>query len=42
MLKVFLGIGILATPETFKRIGLIGGFLGLILIGILNGYTMML
>lgn len=42
MLKIFLGIGILATPETFKKIGLVGGVLGLILIGLLNGYTMML
>ena len=30
------------TPETFKKIGLVGGVLGLISIGILNGYTMML
>ena len=42
MLKIFLGIGIKATPETFKKIGLVGGVLGLISIGILNGYTMML
>lgn len=42
MLKVFLGIGILATPETFKSIGIVGGVLGLIIIGLLNGYTMML
>jgi amino acid permease len=42
MLKIFLGIGILATPETFKKIGLVGGVLGLLLIGLLNGYTMML
>lgn len=42
MLKIFLGIGILATPETFKSIGIVGGVLGLIIIGLLNGYTMML
>ena len=42
MLKIFLGIGILATPETFKKIGIVGGVLGLIIIGLLNGYTMML
>ncbi len=42
MLKIFLGIGILATPATFKQIGLVGGILGLIVIGLLNGYTMML
>lgn len=42
MLKIFLGIGILATPETFKKIGLMGGVFGLMIIGLLNGYTMML
>ena len=42
MLKIFLGIGILATPETFKKIGLVGGVFGLMIIGLLNGYTMML
>jgi amino acid permease len=40
MLKVFLGIGILATPQTFQAVGLIGGFLGLCLIGLMNAYTM--
>lgn len=42
MLKVFLGIGILATPQTFQKIGLIGGIVGLICIGIMNAYTMRL
>lgn len=42
MLKVFLGIGILATPSTFKHIGVIGGIFGLIIIGVMNGYTMKL
>jgi len=42
MLKVFLGIGILATPSTFKHIGVIGGIFGLITIGVMNGYTMKL
>jgi len=42
MLKVFLGIGILATPQTFQAVGLIGGFLGLCLIGVMNAYTMRL
>jgi len=42
MLKVFVGIGILATPAAFKTIGLVGGVLGMILIGNLNMYTMKL
>lgn len=42
MMKVFLGIGILATPATFNHIGLVGGILGLSIIGIMNGYTMKL
>lgn len=40
MLKVFLGIGILATPRTFEDVGILGGIFGLILIGIMNTYTM--
>jgi amino acid permease len=42
MLKLFLGIGILATPYTFKKIGIVGGIIGLFLIGFLNQYTMKL
>ena len=42
MLKVFIGIGILATPASFGQIGLVGGTLGMILIGIVAAYTMML
>lgn len=40
MLKVFLGIGILATPQTFQKIGLVGGIIGLCGIGLMNAYTM--
>jgi len=42
MLKVFIGIGILATPASFGQIGLVGGTLGMILIGVVAAYTMML
>ena len=42
MLKVFIGIGILATPASFGQIGLVGGTLGMIMIGIVAAYTMML
>ena len=42
MLKVFIGIGILATPASFGQIGLVGGTLGMIMIGIVATYTMML
>ena len=42
MLKVFIGIGILATPASFKAIGIVGGVLGMILVGSLNCYTMKL
>ena len=42
MLKVFIGIGILATPASFGQIGLVGGTFGMILIGIVATYTMML
>ena len=42
MLKVFIGIGILATPASFGQIGLIGGTVGMVVIGIIATYTMML
>lgn len=42
MLKVFIGIGILATPASFKLIGLVGGVVGMITVGLLNMYTMQL
>ena len=42
MLKVFIGIGILATPSAFKAVGLVGGVVGMILIGIIATYTMKL
>ena len=42
MLKVFIGIGILATPASFRLIGLVGGVLGMCLVGFLNMYTMQL
>ena len=40
MLKVFVGIGILATPASFGHVGLVGGVLGMILIGVIATYTM--
>jgi len=42
MLKVFMGIGILATPMSFQLIGIVGGATGMILIGSINMYTMKL
>jgi len=42
LIKVFLGIGILATPASFQQIGIVGGVLGLMFVGILNTYTMKL
>lgn len=42
MLKVFVGIGILATPASFRLIGILGGIIGMCLVGILNMYTMKL
>ena len=38
--KSFIGIGILATPESFSEIGIVGGVIGVIMIGLLNYYTM--
>ena len=37
-----MGIGILATPHSFQLIGIVGGFVGMTAIGILNMYTMKL
>ena len=42
MLKVFVGIGILATPASFMSVGLVGGVFGMIFIGLIATYTMML
>ena len=42
MMKVFVGIGILATPSSFEKVGIIGGAVGLSLIGVVALYTMML
>lgn len=42
MFKTFLGIGILATPAAFGQMGLAGGIIGLVIIGIMNMYTMQL
>ena len=42
MLKVFIGIGILATPASFRLIGILGGIVGMVLVGVLNVYTMKL
>ena len=41
-MKVFVGIGILATPASFALIGVVGGCLGMIFIGSCNMYTMKL
>ena len=42
MLKVFIGIGILATPASFANVGILGGCIGMILIGVIATYTMKL
>ena len=42
MLKVFIGIGILATPASFSQVGVLGGVGGMILIGVISMYTMKL
>ena len=42
MLKVFVGIGILATPASFQKIGIVGGVAGMIFIGLVATYTMQL
>ena len=41
-IKCFLGIGILATPSVFAKIGLIGGNVGLVVIAYIALYTMQL
>lgn len=40
--KVFLGIGILATPSAFQKIGIVGGNVGMVVIGYISMYTMQL
>ena len=40
--KCFIGIGILALPHAFLDVGILGGILGILIIGSLNYYTMML
>ena len=42
MFKIFIGIGVLATPSSFKSVGIVGGNIGMILIGIIAMYTMRL
>lgn len=42
MLKVFVGIGILATPASFMNVGIVGGVVGMVFIGCIATYTMML
>ena len=42
MLKVFIGIGILATPASFSQVGIVGGVFGMILVGMISMYTMKL
>lgn len=40
--KCFVGIGLLALPSAFHHIGIIGGAIGIILIGVINYFTMMM
>jgi len=40
MLKLFVGIGILATPASFQKVGILGGVVFMILIGSVAVYTM--
>jgi len=42
MFKVFVGIGILATPSAFAKVGIIGGLFGVMIVGAINLYTMKL
>ena len=42
MLKLFVGIGILATPASFQKVGIAGGVVFMIAIGIVAVYTMQL
>lgn len=41
-IKCFLGIGILATPSVYAKIGIVGGNIGLIVIAYIALYTMQL
>lgn len=42
MFKVFVGIGIIATPSVFAKIGIVGGNIGMIFIAFICFYTMKL
>ena len=42
LLTAFIGAGALAIPATFQQTGIIGGVIGLIFVGIINIYTMIL
>lgn len=42
MLKLFIGIGLLATPSVFKLVGFVGGNVGMITLGTIAMYTMQL
>ena len=42
LLKSFFGIGILATPSAFSKVGVIAAILGILVIGFLNEYSMRL
>ena len=42
LLKLFIGIGLLATPASFKNVGIVGGVVFMTIIGIIAVYTMML
>jgi amino acid permease len=42
MFKVFIGIGILATPYSIRKVGVVGGAISIIICGLLNIYTMQL
>ena len=40
--KIFIGIGIIATPSVFAKIGIVGGNIGMIFIAFICYYTMKL
>jgi amino acid permease len=41
-IKCFLGIGILATPSVYQKIGIVGGNIGMLVVGYISLYTMQL
>lgn len=41
-LKGFIGIGLLTTPAAYSKIGIVGGNLGMLFIGLIALYTMLL